>query len=509
MKKTTLNKQKRTIIALAAAFAVMLVLYFAVIAPLLRTDEQPEVLPELIGEGDIHGEVLGMSNRIQLFEQVPKNRVARLEIRNATGYFAFSRAEDGELYVEGAEASPHDSTLLSSLINDAGYTLSIERISMNCEDLSQYGLGEDEETASYTLTTVEGTKHTVYIGDLIPTGGGYYCRYEGRPAVYILGYSLENTLLVPVHNYFVPMLTLPIEDTDYYSITDFILEKDGEKFVHINLLGENEKQQNASISPFQMVYPGNYVPSGNNYESTILPLFSSFKGSSVVAVGPVDAILPPEVMSKFGIDLNQPAFKLHFLYNNIQNDVYFSAYNEEIGGFYAYSVLFNQIAVVPESSVPFLRWPFINYVDRSIFLMSIGDIASVQIACGDFDETFLLTGEKETLAVTLQGSGNAVSADHFRRLYQVMLSSKMEDYADFTDETITESDITAAPLRLKVTTRAGVVFDYEFFPYHTRRALYTVNGVGEFYLLRDQIDKILSDAQKVIDGIEPDPYGRS
>jgi hypothetical protein len=72
------------------------------------------------------------------------------------------------------------------------------RVTTDCTDWAQYGLDESSNPAWYKLTTIDGAVYTVYIGDLIPTGAGYYCRYIDRNAVYILDASLKTTLLAPL-----------------------------------------------------------------------------------------------------------------------------------------------------------------------------------------------------------------------------------------------------------------------------------------------------------------------
>jgi hypothetical protein len=64
-------------------------------------------------------------------------------------------------------------------------------------------------------------------------------------------------------------------------------------------------------------------------------------------------------------------------------------------------------------------------------------------------------------------------------------------------------------LTLTIETRAGNVTEFKFYPYSTRRAYYTVNGEGEFYVLRDRVTKIITDAAKVVSGELVDPDANS
>ena len=48
--------------------------------------------------------------------------------------------------------------------------------------------------------------------------------------------------------------------------------------------------------------------------------------------------------------------------------------------------------------------------------------------------------------------------------------------------------------------RNGKTLTYEFWPYATRRCLYTVNGKGEFYVLKESVQSLLDNAKKVVNG---------
>lgn len=508
MKTTTLKKQTIMIIALTAAAVIMIILY-SIIAHFISGKEEEIEIPELINEGDIHGEVLGANNRIQIFEKVSKENLQNIEVHNSYGTYTFYRGTDGEIYIKDHEASPYSLQMLSSMITSAGYALSMSRVTMDCEDMSIYGLGEGEEQGSYTITTTAGIEHTVYIGDLIPTGAGYYVRYDGRNAVYILDATLSITLLNSINAFITPILTYPTSENDYYSITDFILKRNNEVLVHINRLDDEEKTAHAAISTFEMVEPGDYVPSSTTYETSLLPKLADFEGTGVLVLGTVSESISEEVLLEHGIDLNNAAYYLHYVYNGINNDVFFSEYIEEGDCYNAYSVLFNTIVQISASTVDFLAWDFIEYVDRSIFLMFIDNIETIEINSGSVNETFILSGEDKELVVTRQKTGDVIDTKNFRKLYQVMLSLKLQGYAPYTDETLDQLTTVSDTVQMKVTTRAGIVYDYVFYPYHTGRAFYTINGNGEFYVLRDSLAKLISDTQKVVAGETVDPQAKN
>lgn len=57
-------------------------------------------------------------------------------------------------------------------------------------------------------------------------------------------------------------------------------------------------------------------------------------------------------------------------------------------------------------------------------------------------------------------------------------------------------------MRMTVATDLGYEYVYEFYNYSTRRCYFTINGVGEFYCLRDKVEMILSDTVAIMNGEE-------
>ena len=54
---------------------------------------------------------------------------------------------------------------------------------------------------------------------------------------------------------------------------------------------------------------------------------------------------------------------------------------------------------------------------------------------------------------------------------------------------------------LTVTRDNGEVLEFKFWSYSTRRCFYTVNGEGEYYTLRDSVEKLIRDADKIMSGL--------
>ncbi len=508
-----LNASRKRILTAAIAgglFVILTILYFAVIKPLLITPATEDPPPELLP-----GEVLGANNRILLFEQVERADVLRLEVHNQNGSYTFYRGKDNEFYIEGMEGAPYNLELFSSLVVSSGYTLSMARLEDATRtedgaiDLSVYGLSEDDPYAWYQLTKMNGTKHTVKIGSAIPTGAGYYCQYEGREAVYILDSTLASTLLANVRSFITPTLGYPVSTANYTKVDDFWIMKDGELFLWIDALSEGEFDDPDKLMDYVFKHPEGYSPNLSAY-SAILEKLSNFAGSETVACGDELDDLDKEMMkSRYGIDFDAPYFLLHYACDGIESVVIFSEPDED-GGMYAYGSIFNLVAKISEADASFTRWPLLQFVDPPLFSKNINKVSRIEIKGSiddddeklDVDAYFTLEGEGETIVIKQNGEARAYDADsvkNFRQLYKVILGLRLQDESDRTDkEAMTEM------ARLHIVMDDGSELDYRFYIYSTRRCFYTVNGNGEFYLLRDSVEKMLRDTDRMVRGVPID-----
>ncbi len=542
-KSSDLSKKKRWIPILAVCAVVGLVLYYAVLKPMLQTAADAAAVPDintwlneqvesgmmteqertnLMNQGKC--EVLGSQNRILMFNHVEKANIQSVEVHNPHGTYTFYRDSSDNFAILGAETTSYSKEMLSSLVVSSGYTLSMTRVSENCDTMSEYGLAPEDQPSYYTLTTTSGVTHTVYIGDPIPTGAGYYCSYEDRPAVYVLDSSLASTLLADVRDLMTAVLAYSISSNNYYTITNFEMTKHGERFLEVDYLTDAERIQNASNSIWRMQYPeGGYTPSSTTYDG-MLQTFSSFIGNRVLEYNVLrtenaeDDVTEEQVALLQQYGLAQPETTVSFDYTDpeqgytVNIGLWFSALHEN-GTYYVYSWLTDIISEINAASYPWLSYDIIDFIDRPVFQMNINNVGKVEISggaasAGDIDGTvdadFRLNGEGQALIVNENNTGKTLDTQNFRQLYKTMLSIEIDGYTE--DDTTDAEKLYAT---MKITTNAGVETEYKFYAYSTRRCFMTINGEGEFYVLRDQVRKMLSDAQKVIDGVAVNSDARS
>lgn len=521
-----LSKQWKITIIIGAAALILIILYFAVFARLLKPDNSASEAPKLLA-----GEQLSSDNRIYMYEPLNSSNIQKIEVNNEYGGYTFVK-EGSDFYIEGHEDAPFDTIKFASLAVSVGNSISIERIlpapdvaqEPDTVDFANYGLEEDSAKASFTVTSLGGISHTVYVGYEISSGQGYYVRVQGRNAVYIVSNDLKSTVLAPVEDLVTPILTYPASSDDYHTIDNFTLWQNGEHFITIHYYAnQTEAQQVAATTNYAMthkqnvtaadvmnantekalkgllgtdVLPYDYSPAAYQY-SELLGKMTSFKGTKTVALKEKgsDEIMDVDRLIEYGINPLKPAHELFYTYQGINNYVIFSEKNQD-GSYYAYTYVFDMIVEVSGSDADFLEWSFIRWVDAAFFQKNIKNIERIAIDTDTVHADYKLTHEaienSNNTNLTVYDGGKLLDTANFREFYKVLLTREIRGAYD--EEMPGEQTLY---LTLKVTTTAGVTLEYKFYEKSSQIMVMTINGDGQFYVLSSSIKKLESDTVKV------------
>lgn len=502
-----ISKQKKLLIVCVAVFALLLVAYLAVIRPMVNTpDDEVQTEPQ----DTVAGEVLSSGGRYFMFPQIQRATMQSVSVTNQYGTYEFCRDTNGDFQIKGYEGTPFDSTLFSSLVTSAGYTLAKQKVADNASEaqLAEYGLTEPQ--ACWTVTTTTGESYTVHIGYDLLTGGGYYCMLDGRRSVYVLDSAIADTMLVPVEALCSPVFIAGISQNDYYTIDNITMLKGGEPFCKVSILDPALQQNPQAMVEYKMEYPAGYYPN----ESMILELvsgFTSVTGTSVAKLGPTE-----EDAVRYG--LTSPAYTLAFEYQDVPVLLFFSEKQQD-GTYYVQSTLFpHVISVVDAASVPYLEYELIEWIEAFPFQQWIVSLSKMKVVGSGADVEFTLThgvddNGNATLSVTAD-NGKVIpneEVNNFRQFYKTMLTVEIRDYVPLSAEEIAALAVEKnCILTVTLTDLAGKETVYKFYPYSStgRRSLITVNGSGEFYVDTDIAKKIASDANKVLDDLDVDAYAK-
>ena len=520
------KKQKIMIIAFSALFAVLLLLYFLVILPIYkdRTTVDPQEPPVLL-DGEAYGDT---GYNIVVFPHIEMNDIKSVKVKNSYGEYTFLKARDDEFYISEHPLAPIGAEAATAFAVDTGYLLASRRVVDNCEDFSIYGLSDSDDPATYTLTTLEDVTYTVYIGDMLPTGGGYYCRYKDRNAVYVVSAQLSETVLAPATAMMTPLLTYPMSQTGYLEIKDFIMTKNGESFLYIKY-NQQRADEAASGSKYiqsvyDMLYPASYLVNDTDYTGMVLSSFATFQGERVIAAGTLEDPLRmnAKVMEEYGFsDLENVPYEIYYTYTKENEDgtkeedtalVLFAPSGVD-GYYFAYSYEYDIIVLINEEIVPYLEWDLLKYVNPTIYSQNINDVKNVSVKGNlkyrpdgaemsnvyKVDESFDFTWKEVNETITdlvcyahstgKTVTGTKLAANPVQSFYASLLWIEIGGY-------VKEDEVDISNLEEYVSITVTYTDDtqsvYRFYRYGNR-CVYTLNGNREFYVNVRSVDKVIID----------------
>ena len=246
--------------------------------------------------------------------------------------------------------------------------------------------------------------------------------------------------------------------------------------------------------------------------------FIAMTGTETVKIGPDE-----EDLKEYG--LYEPAYTVTYSFGDYLFLIFVSEQQAD-GSYYAVSNLYNfqLVAKVGNDMLGFLDEKFFSWISEYPFQPNIVSVDTIHITSAD-----KTTDMDFKLSHSTDSNGNAalevdcVSADgrtahinndyvyNFRQFYKTILSIQLhEESTPMTEEEIEALTANDDKLLLTFSYKPlnGEEVVFKFYQYSTRRAFVTINGVGEFYVYVDLVDKIISDAEKVIIGLDIDSYGK-
>ncbi len=378
------------------------------------------------------GEVLGTSGRVQMFKQISQENTEKIEICNKTGKFTFYRDDDDRFQIKGYEGVPYSQVIFSSMSVSCGYTLAMQKIVDPIKnkdgEYTEYGLADetrvdkDGQEYAYTpdwyrITDISGNSFTVFVGDAIPSGGGYYVKYAERDAVYIMNYSLDgsiigmydgmvydsidNVLALPIEKFVTPAVTYPMQLNNYFDVTAFSIFK-GED---LKDAGEDAGEE-AEVDPlvsfsfwdlddrtgtfyantaYVLHYPEGYAANDVAIDTT-LQAFANMRTKGVVKLGASE-----EVLKEYGLD--EPEFVIYFKFADIEHYLYISEETED-GTRYMNSAIYDFIVEIDRSELKFLNFTRDDWVADQYFSMNIAWTDTIEIEIGDLKYSFKFDNSK-------------------------------------------------------------------------------------------------------------------
>lgn len=527
----TIQKRKKLIIALFIAFAVLVVLYFAVIKPLTTATEDTGDAVELL-DGEVA--ISAKTTNFYIFQPLQRASIQSIEVENSYGGFRVYRDASDTFQLEGCIGLQFDQELFSSLVVTTGTPTAMMRVATDLDEagLAEYGL--DEPQASWTVTSTTGESYKILVGDNLITEGGYYVKYEPRNAVYILSNTLADTVLQPSYKLLSPLLTAGMQTNNYFYIDEFTIWKDGELFVNINRVPEDQMKNPDSIVENYMTYPrptGTNVSEKAQYDMNddlyyqVIYTFIALQGDYVA-----DFMPDEEKLADYGLD--DPKYMIRYVFEDYEFIIMVSERQAD-GGYYAVSNLYGYSLVVhvesSDEKLNFLEKDSFAWISPTPFFVNIGEVARITIKSetAGVDVDFRLTHGTDSDGNASLEVDDTVSGVHiknedvgnFRQYYKTLLNLTNQEYASLSEEDrlALMADDSKIVMAMTYEGTDGVYNEYKFYKYVEEstgkvsggKIFVSVNGTGEFYTTNDLVNKVLADAPRVLKGLDIDAYGHN
>lgn len=364
------------------------------------------------------GEDIGTSRRILMFRHTQQSSIQSMQVHTSTSDYTFYRDSDDTFQIKGYEGTPYDKALLSQLAVSCGYPLTMEKVKDPIKDANgkytEYGLDDQKRTDAdgkeydyspswYRLVDTSNNMHTVFVGDMIPSGAGYYVRYSGRDAVYIMNYSVDASLIsvygqstltenvdsvfeLPIETFVTPSVCYPMTMNNYFNVKNFSIFNGHE-------LANVKDPENSSVMPiisfsywdldsrtgtfyantaYVMNYPDQYDIDADS-AGAALQAFYSMSFLNVTKLGPND-----DDMKELG--LYDPEYVIYFEYTPtdssgnaeepIEHTILVSKMTDR-GTYYMTSALYDMVVEVSRTQLLFLDYRLVDWVNSSYFSMNL------------------------------------------------------------------------------------------------------------------------------------------
>ncbi len=451
--------------------------------------------------------------------------VKRIDVKNKNGAYALLATDDGDIVLESNKYAPLNLYKVQMLLSNVCQTYYTFDADVTAEDFEKYGLSNGAHQAEFKVQTKNGLSYTVYIGDETLANDGYYVRVPDKNAVYVLGYSIENDLL-GTSEYLIDFgLVYPTDMNHYFLVNNFSLRKGGEDFIAINFVNANERDEFNSMGIHRLSYPEGYFAS--QLYTSVLTKFSAIDTlgtNNFMATEILSYNVDEKTLTEHGINPNMPAYELAFgspimddedtVVAFFPNLLCFSEKQRDENGeyfYYVYSAMKGTLSRVEEITVDFLEWGLDKWVSPYIFQTNIINVDTISFDSKSGSHAFQIDVKDDKVAsVKDLKSGQNGDVDNFKNLWKSMLMLTHDGYFDMS-----ESDkeyLINSPenklLTIKMVTHSGKTREISFYQYTDRRVLYTINGVGEFYLPITMVEKVIADVERFMNGEIIDPEAR-
>ncbi len=511
---------------------------------------------------DVEGnEQVGSNDRIMMYPHTGSDKIEQLEVWNMNGSYTFIKtkptkdAKEEAICLKGHTELPLNANLTSLFLTTAGYSLTTLKI--DSSDVAKYGLAEygladekrvdadgneyDYSPAWFKMTDDGGKTYKVFVGNKTPMGDGYYVRYADRDAVYIIASTgfdalydikdrIKSTVFADVESFCVPQLTAPMTMQSYFNVEGFTYWNQKTAFddpfsTRPLILFSYIDVDDRMMTEYQYIpyfsIPDLEIDDGNGGKILLDPLVDDPNEYAIdtmlqnlymvstrdTGVKVVSIDITEDELKKYGV--YDPAYRMMFTYAGAEHEICVSEKTKD-DTYYMLSAIYDIIIEVDASYFRFFEWNDARWMAQDIIRFNIAFTKTLELKTKDLSFSFVCDNSKSEMKDTinsnnieifLEEESKLVNTKQFRNFFNVLTYTRFEGEAGLSDEDVAKliADENNLMLTLRYTTN-GRDNEYKFYRYSERRAYVTLNGFGGLYVLSSQVEKIISDVQKILTG---------
>lgn len=435
-----------------------------------------------------------VTERPFIFKEIPLSDIQRVTVTKKDSKLSIYDY-DGNFFIEGAERNLYNQQALSELLLQARYMLASSYVD-NPKKLSDYGLEKGNCTAEVSITDKSGNTETVYIGNEVMSGSGYYMKHAEKDSIYIMDSSV-SALLMDVTSFLSPVVIDPIDENYRAYIEKFAIAKDGIPFFACRILSEEEQVGVYANQLHKMTYP---EPEHVLSITTLYDMFNQvggLTGDVVAEYGISKMENAQEIKALYGLDT--PVADISFVYGGKEYYLSISPARQYDSMYYysVYSDYQDTIVLVPPQNLMFLNYNLEDFYQPQVFQYNINEIASIEAKYGDKVCNYVLEGEAANLKVTEANTQKSIDVPSFRQFYISLMNVTIGGYSSLDGQS---TDTLKHELTYTVTFRDSSKLVYEFYSESTMSCYMIADGKGGFKTERRLIEDIVTKSEMLMNG---------
>jgi hypothetical protein len=405
-------------------------------------------------------------------------KITSVQVKNATGGYTI-RQSGGNFTLDGIKNVPLTQTALSSAVTAASDVTASELIQTNDSNLAQYGL--DKPKIVITVTSTGGTTSVIDVGNEAPAADGYYVKLANKTDVYkSTDTSIHDTFAGTAIDYV--DTTITALDTSKLTEMTSIFFGGSSRTAPIVL---NEDQSGAAAAassdtapPYLMVSPHTYGVDPDKI-TTVTTAIQALSAASTLSLDVSSANL-----AKYG--LNNPKYTFGFTFDGKKTTIDVGTPYVDSGTTYLPIILEGTPVIysIGETTIPFYNWQLTDICTGILFSEYIDTVKTITVTTGNESYTINLTGSDSSLSGTY-GTKKLVTSN-IRLFYETLVGMNFEGQAAQP-----KNGSVYAHVEVDYHNTAKAPTKMDFTTIDSQKYFWSINGNGEFYVLKSQIDIML------------------